>query len=206
MLLFLLKQDSEKYKTMSSALAQIILLICPICSFIQFFYFLVDYLVSNYGQQFIFQMDNNLFSSCHNGVTSGKVKGSELCLDMSQPSAAATRQVILGYKCVHEGCQEILSPGKDTAFKGRKTVANSAETSSLGAKSFRAALQMLNAQSFISSPFSTLHIKMRNIVHFAAKPPRERNRILCIFDSIHTNLPRGECVGGNAPLQRAVTV
>ena len=63
-------------------------------------------LVSNYGQNLVFQMDNNLFSSCHSGVTAGKVQGSELSLDMSRLSAAATKQVIMGYNCVHEGCQK----------------------------------------------------------------------------------------------------
>ena len=52
---------------MFSALAQIILLICPICLFVQFSFFLVDDLVSNYGKQFVVQIDDNLFSSCHCG-------------------------------------------------------------------------------------------------------------------------------------------
>ena len=84
-----------------------ILLICPIRLFIQFSFFLVDNLVSNYGQQFVFQMDDNLFCSCYSGVTSGKIQGSELCLDMS-----ATMQVILRYKCVHEGCQQSFESTK----------------------------------------------------------------------------------------------
>ena len=142
--------NNKKYETTHSALAQIILLICPICLFIQFSYFLVDDLVSNYGQQSVFQMGNNLFSSCHCGVTSGKVQGSELCLDtsISLPSGAVTRQVILGYKCVHEGCQKSFESRKGSA---REIMASSAETSSQRAKSFCAALQMLNAQSFICS-------------------------------------------------------
>ena len=83
-----------------------ILLICPIRLFIQFSFFLVDNLVSNYGQQFVFQMDDNLFCSCYSGVTSGKIQGSELCLDVPLLSSAATRQVIMGYKLVYEGCQK----------------------------------------------------------------------------------------------------
>ena len=70
---------------MSSALAQIILLICPLCLFIQFSYFLVDNLVR----------------------TSGKAQGLELCLDIS-----AIRLVILGYKCVHEGYQKSFKSRK----------------------------------------------------------------------------------------------
>ena len=54
----------------------------------------------------------------------------------------------------------VLSPGKGVMFTCRKIVASSAETSSSGARSFRAALQMLNAQSFISSPLSTRSIKV----------------------------------------------
>ena len=67
---------------MSSALAQIILLICPFCLFIQFPYFsvLVDDVVSNDGQQLVFQMDDNLFSRCHSGVTSRKVQDSDYVL------------------------------------------------------------------------------------------------------------------------------
>ena len=103
-------------------------------------------------------MENNLFSICHCGVTSGKVQGSEVCLDMSLPSAAATRQVILGNKCVPEG---VLSPGKGTTFAGREIGASSAKTFNSGAKSFRAAQRMLNAQCFISSPLSTRGIKVR---------------------------------------------
>ena len=56
--------------------------------------------------------------------------------------------------------RRVLSPGKGIMFTCRKIVASSAETSSLGAKSFRAAQQMLNAQNFISSPLSTLRIKV----------------------------------------------
>ena len=53
-------------------------------------------------------MDNNQLSvTGHCDVTSGKVQGSELCLDMS-----ATRQVILRYKCVHEGCQQSFESTK----------------------------------------------------------------------------------------------
>ena len=81
---------------------------------------------------------------------------------MSQPSAAATRQVILGYKCVHEGCQKSFESRKGgTTFTGRQIVASIAEMSSSGAKSFRAARQLLSTQSFISSPLSTRHIKER---------------------------------------------
>ena len=58
---------------------------------IQFTSFLVEDLVSNHGQQFVFQMDDNLFSRCYGAVTSGKVQGSEVCLDVSRLSAAATR-------------------------------------------------------------------------------------------------------------------
>ena len=46
--------ESKKYETMPSALAQIILLICPIL--IQFSYFLVDNLKSRYGQQYVSQL------------------------------------------------------------------------------------------------------------------------------------------------------
>ena len=60
MLLFVREKD---YETICSALAKIILLIRPICLFIQFSFFLVDDRVSNYGQQFVFQIDDNLFSS-----------------------------------------------------------------------------------------------------------------------------------------------
>ena len=56
--------EKKKFDTICSALAQIILLICPICLFIQFSFFLVDDLVSNYGQQFVFQKEDK-FSSCH---------------------------------------------------------------------------------------------------------------------------------------------
>ena len=145
----------KKYETMCSALAQIILLIRPICLFAQFSFFLVDDLVSNYGQQFVFQMDDNLFFSCHSGVPAGKVQGSELSLDMSRLSAAATRQVIMGYKCVHEGCQKSFESRKRYNVHRQRNCGKPYETSSSGAKSFRAARRMLSAQSFISSPMSS---------------------------------------------------
>ena len=143
-----------------SALAQIILLIHPICLFVQFSFFLVDDLVSNYGQQFVFQMDDNLFSSCHSGVPAGKVQGSELSLDMLLLSAAATRQVIMGYKCEHEGCQKSFESRKRHNVHRQRNCGKSYETSSSGANSFRAARRMLSAQSFISSPMSSLRIKV----------------------------------------------
>ena len=43
----------QKYETMRYVLEHIILLICPICLFIHFSYFLVDDLVSSYGQQLV---------------------------------------------------------------------------------------------------------------------------------------------------------
>ena len=141
----------KKYETMCSALAQIILLICPICLFIQFSSFLVDDTVSNYGQQFVFQMDETLFCSCQGCETFGKVQGSELYRDMSLLPAAATRQVIMGNKCVHEGFQKSFESRKGYNVHLQKIVASRAETSSLGAKSFWRRT-MLNAQSFISSP------------------------------------------------------
>ena len=51
-----------------------------------------------------------------------------------------------------------LSPGKGITFTCRKIVASLSctETSSSGTKSFCVVLQMLNAQSFISSPMSPL--------------------------------------------------
>ena len=51
--------EEKKFETICSALAQIILLICPVCLFIQFSFFLVDDLVSNNGQQFLLQMDTD---------------------------------------------------------------------------------------------------------------------------------------------------
>ena len=82
---------------------------------------------------------------------------------MSQPSAAATRQVILGYKCVHEGCQKSFESRKGYNVHN-EIVASRAQTSSWGVKSphesFYAALLMLNAQSFISSSLSTRDIKV----------------------------------------------
>ena len=124
----------------------------------------MDDLVSNYGQQFVFQMDDNLFSSCHSGVPAGKVQGSELSLDMLLLSAAATRQVIMGYKCEHEGCQKSFESRKRHNVHRQRNCGKSYETSSSGANSFRAARRMLSAQSFISSPMSSRHIKVR-------KPP-----------------------------------
>ena len=106
-------------------------------------------------------MDNNLFSSCHNFVTSGKVQGSELSLDMLLLSAAATRQVIMGYKCEHEGCQKSFESTKRHNVHRQRNCGKSYETSSSGANSFRAARRMLSAQSFISSPLSTRGIKVR---------------------------------------------
>ena len=52
--------ENKKFETMCSALAQIILLICRVCLFIQYSYFLLDNLVSSYGQQFIFQLSLSL--------------------------------------------------------------------------------------------------------------------------------------------------
>ena len=108
------------------------------------------------GRQFVFQVSQWCDFSQGTGL--------RLCLDMSLLSAAATRQVILGYKFVYEVARRVLSPGKGIAFTGRKIVASSAKTSRSGAnvaKSFRSAGQMLNTQSFISSPLSTLPIKVR---------------------------------------------
>ena len=45
-----------------------------ICLFIQFPYFFVDDLVSNYGQEFVFQIDDNLFSSFNCSLTSESSK------------------------------------------------------------------------------------------------------------------------------------
>ena len=120
----------------------------------------MDDLVSNYGQQFVFQMDNNLFSNCLSGVPAGKVQGSEVSLDMSRLSAAATRQVIMGYKCVQEGCQKSFESRKKYNVHKQRISGKQYETSSSGAKSFRAALLMLSAQSFISSPMSSRRIKV----------------------------------------------
>ena len=134
-----------------------------------------------------------------------------------------TRQVTLGYKCVHEGCQKIicLSLGKGTTFTCRETVESRAETSNLGAKSFRAALLMLYAQSFIFSPIlrwisrcasprfankelqiianikEKYELYLRNIMFFAAVPPREskvKNTLktfLLSFDSVCSTRRRG---------------
>ena len=109
-----------------------------------------------------FQMDNNLLSNCHSGVPAGKVQGSELSLDMSRLSAAATRQVIMGYKCVHEGCQKSFESRKRYNVHRQRNCGKPYETSSSGAKSFRAARRMLSAQSFISSPMSSRRIKVCN--------------------------------------------
>ena len=119
-----------------------------------------DDLISNYGQQFVFQTDDNLFSSCHCVVTSDKVQGSELCLDVSWLSGAATRQVILGYECAHEGCQKSFESGKGYNVHRQRNRGKQYQTSNSGAKSFRAGLRMLNAQSFISSPMSSRCIKV----------------------------------------------
>ena len=56
-----------KNKNMCSALAHIFLLICPICLFIQFSFFLVDNLISNCGQQFISRWTTICFPvhGCH---------------------------------------------------------------------------------------------------------------------------------------------
>ena len=111
MLRFLRKRNMNQC-THCSAPPQIILLIYPIYLLIQFSFFLVDDLISNYGQQVVFRMDDNLFSSCHCGVTSGKAQSSELCLDVPWLSVAATRLVIMGCKCVHEGCQKSFESRK----------------------------------------------------------------------------------------------
>ena len=110
--------------------------------------------------------------------------------------------------------RRVLSPWKGTMFTGRETMASHAETSSLGSKSSRAALRMLNAQSFISSSLSTLHsIKVcifwiwRKSANYICETQKacEKHRISWIFYSISTTLRRGELqgllpsVGGNHP-------
>ena len=147
---------------MRSALEQIILLICFICLFIQFSYFLVENLVSSYGQQFVFQL------SLHDGVTSGKVQGSELCLDkLIRRDHQRPRQgrSFWGINACMRVARRVLSPGKGVqrslADKSWQAMPSIAEMSSSGAKSFRAARQLLSTQSFISSPLSTRHIKER---------------------------------------------
>ena len=59
--------------------------------------------------------------------------------------------------------RRVLSPGKGITFTGREIVASIAKqhkTSSSGAKTFRAALLMLNAQCYISNPTSSLRTKV----------------------------------------------
>ena len=99
-------------------------------------------------------MDNNLFSSCDGAVNSEKVQGSEQFLDMLRLSTEATRQVVLGYKCVHEGCQRSIVSRKGYNVHRQRNSGKPYETSSSGAKSFRAGLRVLNAQSFIFSPIA----------------------------------------------------
>ena len=141
---------------MHSALAQINLLILSYLFIIQFSYFLVDDLLSRYGQQLVCLL--SLLCNCWQGT---ELRLGTMSWYMSRPSTAARRQVILGYKCVHEGCQKSFEPRKGyNVYRERNRGKPCGEFSS-GAKSFRAARKMLNAQSFIYSPLSTWRIKVR---------------------------------------------
>ena len=50
-------------------------------------------------QQFVFQLDDNLFSSCHFGVT--LCRAQHYVFVIIHCAAAAKRKVIMGYKCMH---------------------------------------------------------------------------------------------------------
>ena len=71
--------------------------------------------------------------SCHGDVTSGKVQGSE-------PDMSATKQVILGYKCVHEGCQKSFESRKGYNFHQQRNRGKPCGETSSEAKPFRVAI------------------------------------------------------------------
>ena len=69
-------------------------------------------------QQFVFQLDDNLFSSCHFGVT--LCRAQHYVFVIIHCSAAAKRKVIMGYKCMHEGCQKSFESRKGHSVHRQK--------------------------------------------------------------------------------------
>ena len=106
--------------------------------------------------------DSSYLFICSIFLFLGGRSGKQLSLDMLQLSTAATRQVIMGYKCEHEGYQKSFESRKRYNVHRQRNCGKPYETSSSGAKSFRAARRMLSAQSFISSPMSSRRIKVCN--------------------------------------------
>ena len=164
-------------------------------------------------QQFVFQLDDNLFSSCHFGVTFCRAQ--HYVFVIIHCSAAAKRKVIMGYKCMHEGCQKSFESRKGHSVHRQKKLWQAVlRHPVLEPSHFEqcCTCHMLNAQSFIFSPFSTLHIKVQTAsfcensnweylwisrksanyicIHFTAKPPSQifgENTAKCFAAKIRRN-------------------